>query len=156
MSYLVQVIKCGKIGLIERRYVMEIFNSRALTQKQRFNRALLLGIPLSLILAVVFGYIHRFIPSSILLVLMSYLIAMALQKLGRGVQKRFSILGVVLVSFAILIADVVYFYGVGSLLDFEAYLTTIQLVVQDDFSSILGLVYRVAGIYIAYTYSRII
>ena len=87
---------------------------------------------------------------------MSYLIAMALQKLGRGVQKRFSILGVVLVSFAIVIADVVYFYGVGSLLDFEAYLTTIQLVVQDDFSSILGLVYRVAGIYIAYTYSRII
>ncbi len=135
---------------------MEIFNSRSLTQKQRFNRALILGIPVSFVLAIVFGYLRRFIPSSILLVLMSYLIAMTLQKLGRGVQKRFSILGLILVFFAIVFSDVVFYFGLESLLEIDAYLTVIRLVIQDDISSVLGLVYRVVGMYIGYTYSRII
>lgn len=135
---------------------MEIFNSRSLTQKQRFNRALLVGVPVSFVLAILFAYIRRYIPSSILLVVMAYLIAMTLQKVGRGVQKRFSILGLILALLAIVISDVVFYFDVGALLDIDAYLMAIRFVVQDDISSVLGLVYRVVGVYVGYTYSRII
>ena len=135
---------------------MEIFNLRALSQKQRFNYAIVSGLLAAIVLGVLTGLIRQTINFSFIGWAIGYGVAMTIKKLGRGVQVKFSVLGAIYAFIGILISDVVLTFGLARVLDPSAYLTVITLVLKEDISSIVWLVYRLIAIYIAYNYSRVI
>lgn len=135
---------------------MEIFNLRALSQKQRFNYAIVSGLLAAIVLGVLTGLIRQTINFSFIVWAIGYGVAMTIKKLGRGVQVKFSVLGAIYAFIGILISDVVLTFGLARVLDPSAYLTVITLVLNEDISSIVWLVYRLIAIYIAYNYSRVI
>lgn len=135
---------------------MDVFNVRALTQKQRFTVAIIVGLLSSIILGVLTGLIRSEINISIIIWGVGYGVAMAIQKFGRGVQKKFAILGVLFTLLGIVISDVVYTFGLSSLLDMSSYLLVIKLSLSEDVSSMIWLLHRFIALYIGYNYSRII
>ena len=134
---------------------MDVFNVRALTQKQRFTVAIIVGLLSSIILGILTGLIRSEINISIIIWGVGY-VAMAIQKFGRGVQKKFAILGVLFTLLGIVISDVVYTFGLSSLLDMSSYLLVIKLSLSEDVSSMIWLLHRFIALYIGYNYSRII
>ncbi|HEY4537062.1 MAG TPA: hypothetical protein VIG45_01240 [Erysipelothrix sp.] len=135
---------------------MDVFNVRALTQKQRFTVAIIVGLLSSIILGVLTGLIRSEINISIIVWGVGYGVAMAIQKFGRGVQKKFAILGVLFTLLGIVISDVVYTFGLSNLLDMSSYLLVIKLSLSEDVSSMIWLLHRFIALYIGYNYSRII
>ena len=75
------------------QYMLKVFNTDALTKNQRFNQALLYGIPSALVLGIGFGIISSMfhIEFSIMYVLFGYLIGLVIQKKVRRVQTKFSV-----------------------------------------------------------------
>ena len=142
--------------------MIQIFNTQALTSQQRFTRAIIAGSISAIVIAVVYGalmqYIH--IESSLLLIVVGYGIAMAVQKAGRGVQQRFSILGAVLCVIAILIADLITYFGFSALLNpaaWPAFSTALlRMYLNASIQSLLAIVFRAAAVAVAYQYSRIV
>ena len=134
---------------------MEIFNMRALTQKQRFNYALVSGLVAAVVLGVVSGFIRQFLNFSILIWAVGFGVAWTVRKMGRGVQLKFSILGAIYAVIGIWISDVVWMFGLGGILNPGAYYTVIRFFVAEDITSIIWMLYRLVGIYIAYNYSRV-
>lgn len=136
---------------------MEIFNTRSLTQKQRFNVALLVG----LVSAVVLGIVSRIFRNkvanfSLVIVGVGYLIALAIQKFGRGVQIKFSIAAALFTFLAIVMSDVVTVMGIAGLFDLSSYQIIFKYAAQNEIHSVLWIAYRLLAIYISYNYSRII
>lgn len=142
--------------------MIQIFNTHALTSQQRFTRAVIAGTIGAIVIAVVYGGLMQFIniESSLLLIAVGYGIAMVVQKAGRGVQQRFSILGAVLCVFAILIADIITYFGFSALLNptiWPACFTALmQMYLSLSFSSLLSIIFRAAAVAVAYQYSRIV
>lgn len=142
--------------------MIQIFNTHALTSQQRFTRAAIAGTIGAIVIAVVYGGLMQFIniESSLLLIAVGYGIAMVVQKAGRGVQQRFSILGAVLCVFAILIADIITYFGFSALLNpaiWPACFTALmQMYLSLRFSSLLSIIFRAAAVAVAYQYSRIV
>lgn len=134
---------------------MEIFNMRALTQKQRFNYALVSGLVAAVVLGIVSGFIRQFLNFSILIWAVGFGVAWTVRKMGRGVQLKFSILGAIYAIIGIWISDVVWMFGLGGILNPGAYYTVIRFFVAEDITSIIWMIYRLVAIYIAYNYSRV-
>ena len=95
--------------------MLKIFNTHAITRHQRFQKALLFGIPAALIIGILFGFINRILPLDfqILYVLVGYLIGETVKETGHGIQIQFAILAVVLTLTAYLIGDLVCYYGIS-------------------------------------------
>ena len=142
--------------------MLRIFNTTSLSQNERFYKAVIYGIPTSIIIAVVFSLIQRLLMFrlSIVYLLIGYLIAFVIRKQGRGVQLKFAILGAVLTVFAIYFGDLLTYYGVfifqnptlllnGSIIILKSWL-------DPNFNNLLGLLFRVYAVYYAYLHSRII
>lgn len=142
--------------------MIQIFNTHALTSQQRFTRAIIAGTIGAIVIAVVYGALMQYIriESSLLLIAVGYGIAMVVQKAGRGVQQRFSILGAVLCVFAILISDIISSFGFSALLNPAIWPTCFALLLKMylsiEFYSLLGIVFRAAAVAVAYQYSRIV
>lgn len=142
--------------------MIQIFNTHALTSQQRFTRAVIAGTIGAIVIAVVYGGLMQFIniESSLLLIAVGYGIAMVVQKAGRGVQQRFSILGAVLCVFAILIADIITYFGFSALLNptiWPACFTALmQMYLSLEYRSLLSIIFRAAAVAVAYQYSRIV
>ena len=143
--------------------MIQIFNTHALNSQQRFTRALLGGIVGSIVIGLIYGIFMQFIhiESSLLLVAVGYCVGMVVQKCGRGVQQRFSVLGAVLCVLAILIADMVTYFGLSSLITpalWPSYLQTLlqHIYLAASLSSVLSIVFRAAAVGVAYQYSRIV
>lgn len=139
----------------------KLFNTSALTSKQRFTRAIIAGIVASIGIAIIYGMFTRLIriQSSLLLVGVGYLIGMVIVKAGRGVQKKFSILGALCCVLSILIADMITIFGFGILFEVGVWPMAIVRVLQSlllpSFSGILGILFRVGAVGVAYQNSRI-
>lgn len=142
--------------------MIQIFNTHALTSQQRFTRAVIAGTIGAIVIAVVYGSLMQFIniESSLLLIAVGYGIAMVVQKAGRGVQQRFSILGAVLCVFAILIADIITYFGFSALLNPAIWPTCFSMLLQMylslEYRSLLSIIFRAAAVAVAYQYSRIV
>lgn len=142
--------------------MIQIFNTHALTSQQRFTRAIIAGTIGAIVIAVVYGALMQYIriESSLLLIAVGYGIAMVVQKAGRGVQQRFSILRAVLCVFAILISDIISNFGFSALLNPTIWPTCFALLLKMylsiEFYSLLGIVFRAAAVAVAYQYSRIV
>ncbi|AYV35328.1 Uncharacterised protein [Erysipelothrix amsterdamensis] len=136
---------------------MEIFNTRSLTQKQRFNVALLVGLVSAVVLGIVSGIFRNKVANfSLVIVGVGYLIALAIQKFGRGVQIKFSIAAALFTFLAIVMSDVVTVMGIAGLFDLSSYQIIFKYAAQNEIHSVLWIAYRLLAIYISYNYSRII
>ncbi|MBE6114108.1 MAG: hypothetical protein E7191_03415 [Erysipelotrichaceae bacterium] len=139
---------------------MKIYNKSALTRNQRFVKAVLYGIPATLVIAIVLGFLLNIMPIQfeIMFLGVGYAIGYVIRTYGRGVQTRFSILGAVLCAVAIILADAMAIGGIWGMLN--PYLWMIS--VMNYFSSltslwgILGLVFRIGAVATAYEQSRIV
>ena len=136
-----------------------IYNSFKLNSNQRFLNALLYGIPTALGLGIAYGYISRILPItfSIVYVGIGYLIGMVIQKFGRGVQVKFSILGAVLAGIAFVLSDVVRYFGLSlnPIILYHAILIITQ-VYLGSINGLINLLFFAWGIVTAYNKSRII
>lgn len=136
---------------------MEIFNTRSLTQKQRFNVALLVGLVSAVVLGFISGIFRNKVANfSLVIVGVGYLIALAIQKFGRGVQIKFSIAAALFTFLAIVMSDVVTVMGIAGLFDLSSYQIIFKYAAQNEIHSVLWIAYRLLAIYISYNYSRII
>lgn len=137
----------------------QIYNSFKLNSNQRFLNALLYGIPTALGLGIAYGYISRILPItfSIVYVGIGYLIGMVIQKFGRGVQVKFSILGAVLAGIAFVLSDVVRYFGLSlnPIILYQAILIITQ-VYLGSINGLINLLFFAWGIVTAYNKSRII
>ena len=79
---------------------------------------------------------------------------------GRGVQTKFSVLGAVLTFVSIFIGDMISRFGLGFFGAFNLWPTLLMMYLRSmlatNINSILGLLFRIGGIYIGYTYSRVV
>lgn len=128
--------------------MLKVYNKTALTRQERMKNALLFGI---LAAAVCVGIqmllIHVFtVYFDVIYVGFGLGIGYAIQYFGHGVQKRFSVLAVILTLIAILICDLSA-YPASSL---------VYLLTKMGFDSLLSVIYRVAGLVLAWRYARII
>ncbi|MBQ4342467.1 MAG: hypothetical protein IJC38_01100 [Erysipelotrichaceae bacterium] len=145
--------------------MFQVFNKGALTRNQRFARAVVFGTLASLGLCLVYGLISSSmrIEFSYAFVLMGYLIGLAIQKMGRGVQVQFSILGAVLAALTFVFADLIAWYGfsVFTSLDFlifglRSWLNVMMNFTAGGVSGLLSLLFRGFGVIVAYQNSRIV
>lgn len=142
---------------------MKVFNTSALTQKQRFNQAVIVGTLASIVLGIIIGYLRLYIALgtgfefSIVTIGGTYVLAMVIQKVGRGVQPKFSILGAVLGFILVSISSVIAFgYPLMAIFNLRIHLSQWMLMLTGSFNSLFTLMYQVIAIYVAYSYSRIV
>ena len=141
---------------------MRIFNTTALTQKERFAKALLIGIGLAVVFIIVSTSIQKMLMlrSSVIYLLASLVIAQTLKKFGRGVQLKFAILGAILVFAVIFFSEIFIVFGYQVLLQPEVFTYAIKYVFTSwlsiDISNLISLLLKVYAIHYAYTNSRII
>lgn len=136
---------------------MKVFNTRALSQNQRFTRALLVGIPSALVLGITYGYIVRILPIrfSIIYLGIGWLIGDLIRKYGRGVQKKFSILAALCAIGSFLIADAVTYVGL-LFIYWPQVIVSITLNSLSNINGMLHLLFIAGGAYFAYEQARII
>lgn len=136
---------------------MKIFNSHALSSKQRFSRALFVGILSALVLGIAYGIFNMIFPIrfSILYVGIGWLIGRMIQVNGRGVQQKFSILASICAFASFLISDLVSMVG----LNFLPYLPSLfylMISYLNSLNGIIHLVFMVVGAAMAYDQARIL
>ncbi len=140
----------------------KIFNTNAITKKQRFNRALLCGSIAAVVLGLVYGIFSSLIhiEFSIVYLAIGYAIAKVVLEYGKGVQVRFSVLAAVLCVVSIFIGDMISMFGLEFLLVPQLYGTILSVYLRSllamDISSLLGLLFRAGGVYMAYIYARVV
>lgn len=142
--------------------MIRIFNTNSLSQNERFYKAIIFGIPTSVVIAIVFSIIQRalMIRFSIVYLLIGYLIALVIKKQGRGVQPKFAYLGAVLTIFTIFFGDFLTVFGLSLFQDISIFLEGSILIItswfSSDFNSLIGLLFRAYAVYYAYSNARIV
>ena len=93
----------------------KVSNTRAITRKQLFQRALLYAVPASIVIGILAGYINRLLPLEfeIIYIGVGYLIGEIVKETGHGIQIQFAVLAVVLTLLAYLIGDLLCYYGIS-------------------------------------------
>ena len=131
---------------------MNLFNTRTLSQNQRFYRILILGIPFAIILGIVYGFITSLAGGwelHVLYILMGYGIGNFVAKYGRGAQNRFKTVALVLTLIVIIIGDVIYpALAYGYPLQLMVSFTLNQFL--NGISGLLSLLFRASALYFAY------
>lgn len=137
--------------------MMRVFNTQALSSKQRFTRALIVGIPSSLGLGLAYGLITHILPIrfSIVYVGMGWLIGRIIQVNGRGVQTKFSVLAAGLALLSFLIADGVSLLGL-SILTMPQLIFMIPLSYLNSINGLINLLFIAGGVGMAYDQARIL
>ncbi len=137
--------------------MMKVFNTRALSQNQRFTKALIVGIPTALILGIAYGYIVRILPIrfSIIYLGIGWLIGDVIRKYGRGVQAKFSYLAAILAVISFLISDAVTYVGL-LFMYWPQVIISITLNSLSNINGMLHLLFIAGGAYFAYQQARII
>lgn len=142
--------------------MLRIFNTKALTQNERYTKAIIIGIISALALSTLYGLLTRLIgvQLSILYVAIGFGLSRIIRNQGRGVQIKFSYLGAILTLSAIFLGDIFAYTGLlafQSLSNFiEVSLLIIRLWLSVSINNILGLLFRIYAIYYAFMNSRIV
>jgi hypothetical protein len=142
--------------------MLRIFNTKALTQNERFTKAIIIGIISALALSFLYGLLTRLIgvQFSILYIAIGFGLSRIIRNQGRGVQIKFSYLGAMLTLLAIFLGDIFAYTGLlafQSLNNFiEISLLVIRLWLSVSINNLLGLLFRIYAIYYAFMNSRIV
>lgn len=142
--------------------MFKVYNKRAVTRQERFQKALVYGIIFTLLITLLYGLFTHFlhIEFSIVYLFVGYLIGAVIQKYGRGVQIQFSILAAFLAVFCFLFGDMIAWFGLDVLFAPTFWSVALQAILSNYFNlninSLLSLLFRVGGVYLAYSNARII
>lgn len=142
--------------------MLKVYNKRALTRNQRFVKALLYGGAATVAAIIAYAIISSILPFelSLLYVGFGYGIGYVIRTFGKGVQPRFSILGAVLMAICFLIGDAIVMAGWSVLLNPVALVTftlnNLGYLIGGGINGLLGLAFRLAGVYFAFVESRIV
>lgn len=145
--------------------MFQVFNKHALTRNQRFMRALLYGTLVSVGLCIAYGLISSLlsIEFSYAFVGIGYLIGLTIQKMGRGVQVKFSVLAAVLAVLTFVFADLIAWFGFGVFSSLEYFVfglkTWVNLMMNfstGGVSGLISLLFRGFGVIAAYQSARIV
>lgn len=145
--------------------MFEVFNSGALSQKQRFWKALIVCVPASILIGIIYGHIQYSFLSfgfsigfSIVYIGIGYGIGWLVQTVGRGVQVRFSILGAVCTFIAFLLAEICSVGGIQNIFNIQMTFTVISYLFTNLFNPnvFLGFLFEAIGIYVAFMNSRFV
>ncbi|MBE6116263.1 MAG: hypothetical protein E7187_05495 [Erysipelotrichaceae bacterium] len=128
--------------------MLKIYNSYAVTRKQRFINALVTGIPAALVCIGIFWVVSNIIGvyMPVLFIPAGYLISYVIQRFGKGVQIQFSVLAVILTAAVIIIGDLTTFRN----------LQMIMLLFTNGVSGLWNIGYRAVALILAFHNSRII
>ena len=133
--------------------MLKIYNKQALTRNERFIRAVGYGVGATVGLTILYGLIARFLmfEFSVVYLAFGYAIGTVIRKYGRGVQVRFSVLAAVLAVLCFLF---------GFTMGFQFFMLAFRMVLQSligtSMSALLSLMFRIGGVYLAYTTSRFV
>ena len=139
-----------------------IFNTPALSSRQRFIRALIVSIPTAIVFVLAYGLLYNTlrIVISIAFILMGYGLGYVIQKAGRGVKQYFSIYGAVLCTITFILADLSsvlpFQYWLNPQLFSEGFQIVLTYYLKTDINSLLDIAFRAYGVYLAYKYARVI
>lgn len=140
---------------------MKVYNTKNLNNKQRFPIAIAVGLVSAIVCGFLFAIIETILPLHfpLLYAAMAYGVSYAVKTFGRGVQPKFTVVGIVSVILSILFGYVfVFIMSIG--FNFELlplYLQTVLVsMLTLDFHGIIELMCIAYSIYIAYYNSRII
>lgn len=140
---------------------MKVYNTKNLNNKQRFPIAIAVGLVSAIVCGFLFAIIETILPLHfpLLYAAMAYGVSYAVKTFGRGVQPKFTAVGIVSVILSILFGYVfVFIMSIG--FNFELlplYLQTVLVsMLTLDFHGIIELMCIAYSIYIAYYNSRII
>jgi hypothetical protein len=143
--------------------MFKVYNKDALTRNERFQNAVVVGIGATVGLTLVYGFITSLLSLefSVLYMLMGYVIGLVIQKAGRGVQVRFSVLAAICAFFCFFIGDMISIFGFAVLVSPSMWFDAVRIILSIwlsglDISTLLSLAFRVLGIYFAYVYARIV
>ena len=144
---------------------MQIYNANALNNNQRFVKAIIIGVLSSVGIGLAYGLILSLvhIQMEIFFLAMGWCIGQVIQKYGRGVGKKFQVLGAICTFLAILIGDLCYSFGIGGIFHILFNPSTwgmalriwMQLHLSTSISNLLGIAFRIFGIYFGYYYASI-
>lgn len=140
---------------------MKVYNIKNLNNKQRFPIAIAAGIASAIVCGFLFAIVETILPLHfpLLYAAMAYGVSYAVKTFGRGVQPKFTAVGIVSVILSILFGYVfVFIMSIG--FNFELLPIYLQTVLMSmltlDFHGIIELICIAYSIYIAYYNSRII
>ena len=130
--------------------MFKIYNSSAITRKQRFSNAIVVGLATAALCTLAFVLLFRLfsVYFGILFVAMGFAIGWMIQHYGKGVQIQFSILAVVLTLIAIFVSDMFIFGG-----NFAAILAFLA---SSGTGSLWQIGYRIFACIMAFQNARII
>ena len=154
LEFLFIIIICAIIDT--RSDIMEIFNTKILNNRQRWNRALIYAIGATLISSVVCTVLQMFIiRSSLVYLAAAYFISWVILESGHGVQKKFSILAAVCVVITIFLSEFlsVTLLGVNPVSAIYFVFTNLLAV---NFNNLLSLLIKAYAIYLAYMKARVL
>ena len=138
---------------------MEIFNTKILNNRQRWKRALLFGIGATILSGIVIGFAQRILgfTSSLFSFAIAYFISWIILETGHGVQPKFSILAAVCCAIAIIISDMIGYFGIYAFLNpfFSIYMVIINYL-SVNASNLLSLGLKALAIYYAYGKARVL
>lgn len=135
---------------------MEIFNTKILNNRQRWNRALIYAIGATLLSTIVCTVFQMFlIRSSLIYLGAAYFIGWIILESGHGVQIKFSILAAICVVATILLSEILYFFIPFGNLGTAIYLTFVNMLTV-DFNNLLSLLIKAYAVYMAYGKARVL
>lgn len=145
---------------------MEIWNSRSLDNNQRFIAAIIAGLVSALVFGLAYGIIYSRlrIVMSVLYIGIGYGVGHTVRKFGRGVHKRFAVVGALMTLLAIMIGDFTAIAGFPGIFRWlitpalwpQVLKTWLIMNLSTNINSLLGLLFRAAGIYFGYTESVVL
>lgn len=140
---------------------MKVYNTKFLKGNQKMRRAIGAGIISALLCAIAYALIESILPWSFSLfyIAMAYGVSYSVKTYGKGVQTKFSTVGVVCTVLTIILGKLIlYMYPFG--FDFVLLPYFLKLVLQSFFvltpHGIIELLCFAYAIYVAYYNSRII
>ena len=149
----------------QEKSVMEIWNARSLDNNQRFIAAIIAGLVSALVLGLAYGIIYSVfrVAMSVLYIGIGYGVGQAVRKFGRGVHRRFAVVGALMTLLAIIIGDVTAIVGFPGIFAWivrpalwgQLFRGWIIMNFSTSINSLLGLLLRAIGIYFGYTQSVI-
>ena len=138
---------------------MKIFNTKILNNRQRWNRALVFGIGATLISAIVIGFLQHMISfsSSLFDFAIAYFICWVILEAGHGVQPKFSILAAICCAVAIIISDMIGYFGLFAFTNplFSIYMVLINYL-SINVNNLISLAIKALAIYYAYGKARVL